>query len=48
VDPRQVEDSEVVNKVMNKEYTMLKAVLIIIALVAAALLAIAFIPTLMS
>jgi hypothetical protein len=33
---------------MNKEYTMLKAVLIIIALVAAALLAIAFIPTLMS
>lgn len=48
MDPRQVEDSEVVNKVMNKEYTMLKAVLIIIALVAAALLAIAFIPTLMS
>jgi len=48
VDPRQVEDSEVVNKVINKEYTMLKAVLIIIALVAAALLAIAFIPTLMS
>lgn len=48
MDPRQVEDSEVVNKVINKEYTMLKAVLIIIALVAAALLAIAFIPTLMS